>query len=98
MSSSSASVALRAVACACRVIAVALCIALVALSFSLGPLRPILFGVQSALASVEPAALRGTLVFPTPMGGAFRGDFAVFALVLFALDRVLSHRAWNIGG
>lgn len=98
MSSSPASVALRAAACACRVVAVAFCLALVVLSFSLGPLRPILFGVQSALASVEPAALRGTLVFPTPMGGAFRGDFAVFALALFALDWALSHRAWNIGG
>ena len=33
-----------------------------------------------------PDGIRGIAVVPTPLGGAFRGDFALIASLLFVLD------------
>lgn len=42
-----------------------------------------------ALVQLQPALWRGLLVLPTPFGGAFRGDMAITAVLLFVLDYVL---------
>lgn len=38
------------------------------------------------LDSMIPAPLSGVLVYGTPLGGAFRGDFFIAAVVLFVCD------------
>ena len=35
------------------------------------------------------AGLEGLLVIQTPLGGAFRGDFALFAVIVFIIDWVI---------
>ncbi|WP_035425410.1 hypothetical protein [Atopobium fossor] len=58
----------------------------VLLCFSVGFLRPVLVQIQTAITILLPEGLRGVAVIPTPFGGAFRGDFALIAVVLFLLD------------
>ena len=38
------------------------------------------------LNGMVPSAISGMLVIPTPLGGAFRGDFALLAIALFVVD------------
>lgn len=43
-------------------------------------------GVIMSLNGMVPSAISGMLVIPTPLGGAFRGDFALLAIALFVVD------------
>ena len=43
-------------------------------------------GVIMTLNGMVPSAISGLLVIPTPLGGAFRGDFALLAIALFVVD------------
>lgn len=69
----------RALAYTCFICVVLLC-------FSAGFLRPVLVQIQTVITAFLPEGLRGIAVIPTPFGGAFRGDFALIAVVLFLLD------------
>lgn len=44
--------------------------------------------IELALAAtaLEPSGLAGLLVFPTPLGGALRGDFVLCAAGLYLID------------
>lgn len=45
--------------------------------------------ISSAISTALPFGLAGSYVIDTPFGGAFRGDFAIVALVLFVIDWIL---------
>lgn len=75
-----ASLALRVLACVSAVLVVVMSFA-----SSVGKLA-VLFDVTNALVRLLPKVLQGAFVFETPFGGAFRGDLAIAACVLFALD------------
>lgn len=81
--------ALRFLSTACRVGAWAL-VALVVADAVLpaGP-RSLLLGINGLVTNVIPRALSGLLVFVTPFGGAFRGDFAIVACALLLADWML---------
>ena len=88
--------ALRLLSTACRVGAWAL-VALVVAGAVLpaGP-RSLLLGANGLVSSLLPAGVSGLFVFVTPFGGAFRGDFALAALVLLVLDWLLCHAAASL--
>lgn len=81
--------ALRLLSTACRVGAWAL-VALVVADAVLpaGP-RSLLLGINGLVTSIIPGPISGLLVFVTPFGGAFRGDFAIAAVVLLLADWAL---------
>ncbi|WP_130812108.1 hypothetical protein [Olsenella sp. Marseille-P4559] len=87
---------LRAVALVTRVIAVALCILVIADSLDVGMLHTALLGINGVATGMVPEPIQGLLVFRTPMGGAFRGDFALVAIVLFVIDWLLARAAYRI--
>lgn len=75
-----------AVAFALRAAGWALAALTVADIFVAGPVRSALLPLNTFVSGVVPAALAGALVIQTPFGGAFRGDFALLALILFVID------------
>lgn len=77
---------LGAVAFALRFAGWAVVALVVADVFASGQLRAAILPLNSALSGILPDALDGALVIQTPFGGAFRGDFAVFAILLFIID------------
>ncbi len=50
-----------------------------------GP-RAFLLGINGFVSRLVPAPIHGLFVFQTPFEGAFRGDFAIVAIVLLVLD------------
>ena len=78
--------ALRLLSTACRVGAWALVVADAVLPA--GP-RSLLLGINGLVTSIIPGPISGLLVFVTPFGGAFRGDFAIAAVVLLLADWAL---------
>ena len=93
MSSLAASRVVLFLARVCRVAAWLLA-ALVAAGAVLpaGP-RSLLLGVNSLVSGLVPEAVSGLLVFVTPFGGAFRGDFAILAVILLIVDWALCRLA-----
>ncbi|WP_455138884.1 hypothetical protein [Thermophilibacter sp.] len=89
MRSAPAARALRALAIVCRVAAWALVALVVADAVTPAGPRAWLLGVNSLVSSLLPDAVSGLLVIVTPFGGAFRGDFAIVAIVLLVLDWAL---------
>ena len=77
--------------------AAAIGLLVIALCLPLGAFRPFAVVLQSALSGIVPNPLRGVLVVATPLGGAFRGDFALFAVVLATCGSLLSHAVPNPG-
>lgn len=75
-------------ALAARLLALALCALVVVLSVPSLSSRTAFVEAASFLSTLMPPQVSGLLVFPTPFGGAFRGDFALTALALFVLDWV----------
>ncbi len=74
-----------------RLVAIAFCCLVVLMAVpSLGD-RAAMVRISSAAASLVPSALSGILVLPTPFGGAFRGDFALAAFVVYLLDWALTN-------
>lgn len=85
MASAAASRALRALAYLCRAAAIVLSVLVVALC--LGTATDLgLVSIVMGLNDFVPTAVSGLLVIPTPLGGAFRGDFFLVAVFLFVLD------------
>lgn len=68
---------------ACAWLIVALVVADLVLT---GPARAALLPLNTWLALTIPQSISGALVLSTPLGGAFRGDFALIAVVLFVVD------------
>lgn len=91
------SAALRLLSLACRCLAWGL-VALVAADALLpaGP-RSLLLPLNGLASGCVPGPLSGLFVFTTPFGGAFRGDFALFALVLLAADWLLARMSVSLG-
>ena len=58
--------------------------------------RTYLLGLNGAVTRLVPGALSGLFVFQTPLGGAFRGDFAALAIVLLVLDCILSRASASL--
>lgn len=81
-----ASLTLRALAVAARVCAWALALLVVCDAVLPAGARTYLLAANGVASRLLPAALSGLFVFQTPLGGAFRGDFAVLAIVLLVLD------------
>lgn len=77
---------LRIVALVLRVLGCILAGLVIVLSFVSEARLPLLLGLARQLSSFEPEVLRGILVFATPFGGAFRGDFALTSVLCFVLD------------
>jgi hypothetical protein len=88
--------ALDVAAVVARVLAVALCVLVVVDSLDLGTLHTVLLDVNGFVSNLVPQSVSGLLVFRTPMGGAFRGDFALAATALFVIDWLLARAAYRI--
>ena len=74
---------------ACRVAGWALAALVVAGAVLPAGPRALLLGATGFASALVPAPLAGLFVFQTPLGGAFRGDFAIVAIVLLVLDWAL---------
>lgn len=88
-----AAAALRAAGIACRVLAWALSALVVVNTFVQGPARAALLPVNTFLTRAVPGAFSGVLVFATPFGGAFHGDYCIAVVLLFVLDWALCKAA-----
>ena len=75
---------------AIRLVAIALCALVVILAVPMINNRLGLIQASNFVSSFMPSNLNGVLVMPTPFGGAFRGDFALAALLLFVIDWILT--------
>ena len=89
---SGARAALDVAAVVARVLAVVLCVLVFVDSLDLGTLHTVLLDVNGFVSK----SVSGLLVFRTPMGGAFRGDFALVAVALFVIDWLLARAAARI--
>jgi hypothetical protein len=57
--------------------------------FLTGPLRSAVLPLNTLISRLIPEAISGSLVISTPLGGAFRGDFALVAVLFFLADWAL---------
>ena len=74
-----------------RLLAIAFCALVVLMAIpSLGD-RAVMVSLSSAAGTIVPQSLSGILVIPTPFGGAFRGDFALAALLVYLVDWALTN-------
>lgn len=80
---------LGALAFGLRFLAWAIVALVVADTFVTGQVRAALLPANTLLGRLIPEALSGVLVIATPFGGAFRGDFALVALILLLADWAL---------
>ena len=69
-----------------RALAYLAVIVVVASTFGFASKLPFLGSASGLLMTLTLPPLRGILTFMSPFGGVFRGDFAVTAVMLFALD------------
>lgn len=72
-----------------RLGAIGLSLLVVLGSFTFGTSRPELIRAMAVATGLLPQGFAGLYVFDTPFGGAFRGDLAIAAIVLFVLDWIL---------
>lgn len=77
---------LGAVAFALRFLGWGVAALVVADVLAAGPARAAILPLNTALSRLMSAGLEGLLVIQTPLGGAFRGDFALLAVILFIID------------
>lgn len=87
---------LRVLSLACRALAWALVALVVADALLPAGPRSLFLSLNTMASSLVPGALSGLFVFPTPFGGAFRGDFAVLAIVLLVVDWTLFRLAASL--
>ena len=85
------------VAVICRICAIVLSVLVIAAACLSGPVRLYLVGLMNVVGRWIPRPLLGVLVVETPLGGAFRGDFALTAIILFVIDWMLCRlaRRWR---
>ena len=91
-----AATALRICAMALRLAAWALVLLVVADAVLPAGARTYLLGANGVASRLVPGALSGLFVFQTPLGGAFRGDFAALAIVLLVIDWILSRASASL--
>lgn len=91
-----AATALRACAVVLRVAAWALVLLVVADAVLPAGARTYLLGANGAVSRLVPGPLSGLFVFQTPLGGAFRGDFAALAIVLLVIDWIFSRASASL--
>ena len=80
----------------CYYLVYPLCILTIVLVFAFGSIRPYLLDITGWVTSLVPSLFRGMLVFNTPFGGAFRGDFVLFAIFLNLVSRLLEKISENV--
>ncbi len=85
--------ALRGLAAALRVAAWVLVALVVADAVLPAGARTHLLALNGAVSQLVPGEISGLFVFQTPLGGAFRGDFAIAAVALLALDWICCRAA-----
>ena len=81
--------AARVLALACRACAWVLVALVVAGAVLPAGARTWLLAPTGFFSRLVPEALAGLLVFQTPLGGSFRGDLAIVAIVLLVSDWIL---------
>ncbi len=86
------------VAVICRICAIVLSVLVIAAACLSGSMRLYLVGLMNVVGRWIPRPLLGVLVVETPLGGAFRGDFALTAIILFVIDWMLCRlaRRWRM--
>ena len=80
---------LGAVAFAARFLGWVVAALVVADVLATGPVRAAILPLNTALSRLMSAGIEGLLVVQTPLGGAFRGDFALYDVILFIIDRAI---------
>lgn len=83
-----AAIALSIIAMASRTLAIALCALTVALCFNGVTAKLNIVGLIVDITRALPDLIAGYGLIPTPLGGVFRLDFALMAVVFFLLDYV----------
>ena len=78
-----------------RVVGVLIAVLVVVDAFASGAVRVALSGVNGFVA-LTPGFLRGLFVFSTPFDGAFRGDFAILAMMFLIADWILCRIATSL--
>ena len=82
-------IACRILAWACRILAILFAVVCVALCFgpvaSLTPVANLTYWLQDIVYD----GFSGLFVWISPLGGSFRGDFALSSVILFVLDWAL---------
>lgn len=96
MPSTLAGSALRVLSLACRALAWVLVALVVADAILPAGPRSLLLGINTLVSGIIPSALSGVLVFVTPFGGAFRGDFALVAILLLVADWLLGRASASL--
>ena len=91
-----ASKVLRVISLVCRVAAWALVALVVADAVLTGSPRVLLLGVNGVVTRLIPSPLSGAFVFQTAFGGAFRGDFAIAAILLLVVDWVFGRLSTSL--
>ena len=79
-------IALTIISWGLRICAIGLCILTAALCFSSLSSLAVVAELAADLAHALPTQIAGYGLVSTPFGGVFRLDFAVLALLLFAID------------
>ena len=74
-----------------RLLAIAFCCLVVLMAIPALGDRATLVQISSLATSLVPSSLSGVLVLPTPFGGAFRGDFALAAFLVYLADWALTN-------
>ena len=74
-----------------RLLAIAFCCLVVLMAIPALGDRATLVQISSFVTSLVPSSLSGVLVLPTPFGGAFRGDFALAAFLVYIVDWALTN-------
>jgi len=84
------------VAIVLRVAGILIAVLVVANVFASGAIRMVLLDVNGIVSGVMPGFLRGLFVFQTPFDGAFRGDFAILAMMCLVADWVFCRIASSL--
>ena len=93
---SKASRVLRTISVILRVVGVLIAVLVVVDAFASGAVRVALSGVNGFVSALTPGFLRGLFVFSTPFDGAFRGDFAILAMMFLVADWILCRIATSL--
>lgn len=83
-----AAIALSIIGIAFRAIAIILCVLTVALCFNGVTAKFNIVGLIVDITRALPDVIAGYGLIPTPLGGVFRLDFALMAVISFLLDYV----------
>lgn len=91
-----AAVAMSVLAIVCRVCGVFMTLMTVMLCFSGIAAKLQIVGFIVELSRALPAAIAGYGVITSPFGGVFRFDYALVAIIFFALDYILTRASRSV--